>query len=431
MAREKSLGEKIHQAYVDTRNHIEHRTIIPLIEGLFRIWYHLDPRIYSSRLRIRAVTQGHAPQKGNKFVLFVLYTRAGIPQFTQNVIDAIERSPFNLVVVTNSSLSGDVRAAVLDKCCLLIERANYGRDFGAYKDGLEILSQRYPDIERLVLLNDSLFFFERGLARIIAELDGRHDFIGLTEVFEYHYHVQSFMLSFSRNVLQHPRFTRFWRKYRPISTRRWSVHKGEVGLTRALTKAGFQPHILFHGAQLIEHLRGSPIEDLLSAIGLLPTFFRAQIYDRLEELQSRENAQATAPLAAASNIAQSLGVNDATDSSLNDIRNANIQQLRALTSRAITMDRWAVDSVWRQIVSTVTTRNQIHVGGFLFMRYLGLPIIKRDILYRTVYAIEDIYEILSEFNEPLRDEVIADLRRTGTVDHFGPIRRLLFRHGSI
>jgi hypothetical protein len=59
--------------------------------------------------------------------------------------------------------------------------------------------------------------------------------------------------------------------------------------------------------------------------------------------------------------------------------------------------------------------DQAHVGGFLFMKYLGLPIIKRDIFFREVYTLEEIYWVSSEFNGPLRDEIMADLRRGGTV----------------
>jgi hypothetical protein len=101
------------------------------------------------------------------------------------------------------------------------------------------------------------------------------------------------------------------------------------------------------------------------------------------------------------------------------------------SKHAATVEKWLLDRFATQIVSTITKRNQIHLGGFLFMRHLGLPVIKRDIFYREVYALEDIYEILSEFQEPLRDEVMADLRRAGTALHLRGIRRLLYRHGSI
>ena len=85
----------------------------------------------------------------------------------------------------------------------------------------------------------------------------------------------------------------------------------------------------------------------------------------------------------------------------------------------------------RRIVSTITAHNQLHVGGFLFMKYLGMPAFKRDIFFREVHRIEDIEEILSTFNEPLKNSIMADLRQKGTQLHLKGLERILVRHGSI
>src|SRR5262249_20952941 len=143
---------------------------------------------------------------------------------------------------------------------------------------------RTRDIDRLMLVNDSLFFLERGLSKLIADLDGPQEFIGVTEVFEDHYHVQSFMLSLGPSVVRSTSFRKFWRRYRPISTRRWSIHKGEVRLTRRLTKAGFRPHVLFQAAQLIPYLRSRPAREVLEAVRLLPNYCRGQIYHEFNRI---------------------------------------------------------------------------------------------------------------------------------------------------
>jgi hypothetical protein len=425
-----TIVERALEPIVGAWRHFEHKVIIPIFEGLVRLWLHLNPRVYSSGLRVRSVSKGRGPDKGKKFIIFVIYSRLGLSPFVKNFIGAVGNSPFNLVVVSNAPLDAGSKSYLLDNACLVIERVNLGRDFGAYKDGLAILQQQFPEIERLLLINDSLFFFERGLDGMLAALDGPQQFIGLTEVFEYHYHVQSFMLSFGSQVIRHPRFTRFWKRYRPISTRRWSIHKGEVGLTRTLAKAGFTPHVLFHGAQLLEHLRGRPLGELLEAVALLPTFFRERLLERVRDLYEA-NADKPDSFASLSAGMRYVRFAPADDEALRNIRAASIRQLKALAEQSSTLTNWASEELLREIVSTITTRNQVHVGGFLFMKYLGLPVIKRDILYRTVYTIEEIYDALTELKVTARDEAIDDLRRTGTVAHFGLFRRLLFRHGSI
>jgi hypothetical protein len=105
--------------------------------------------------------------------------------------------------------------------------------------------------------------------------------------------------------------------------------------------------------------------------------------------------------------------------------------LSEISNQAAALDRWSLEILVNRIIETIATRNQVHVGGFLFMRYLGMPVIKRDIFYREVYSLEDIYRILSEFQEPLRDEAMSDLRRAGTAAYLNPILKILYRHGSI
>jgi hypothetical protein len=284
MARQNHFLEDLGETFQQYGRRLELLTVVRLVEAGMRLWYHLDPRVYSENLRIRRTTEGRLTYKGNRFLLFVLFSPFSLPGFTRNLIDAVARSRLNLVIVSNAQLHDTFRSTLLESCHLLVERVNLGRDFGAYKDGIAIIRSRYSNIDRLIIMNDSMFFFEKGLDHLIAALDGEDDFIGLTEVLEIHYHVQSFMLSFGRRVLYHEKFLNYWQKYRPISTRRWAIHKGEVGLTRRLTRAGFKPVVLYHGGQLLDHLRNKSVDELLGAVRLLPTRFRKKLFNDFADI---------------------------------------------------------------------------------------------------------------------------------------------------
>lgn len=415
------LFEGFLQALHGWRYWIESWTIIPLVEGLLRIWYHLDPRVYLEDLRIRRLSEGNQGLKSNKYVIFVLFSAAPLPAFTANALAAIERSPFNLVIVSNASLDAYLRAELMERCHLLIERANVGRDFGGYKDALSLLFRRTPNIERVVLLNDSVFFFQRGLDRLFTELDGPYEFIGLTEVLQIHYHVQSFMLSFGPNLVRSRVFRRYWKRYRPIGTRRWAIHKGEVGLTRRLTRAGYRPHILYQAAQLIPHLRSKPAREVLESVRLLPSFERRQLYRSFQNIVGAEDAS-EAEFEAISQGVRAISAGPSGSSH---------GPLHGLASQLEVMDRWSFDIFANNLIAVIAKRNQAHVGGFLFMRYLGMPVIKRDIVYREIYMLEEIYRMLSDFNEPLRDEAMSDLRRAGSGMYLKGLWRILYNHGSI
>jgi hypothetical protein len=370
---------------------------------------------------VRNVYNGQVPARSDRYVILTLYTKSSLPAFTTNLIDTVARSALNLVVVANLPTDAATRAYLLDNSFMLIERANLGRDFGAYKDAISILSQRVPKIDRLILLNDSVFYFKKGLDFLLNELNGTHDFIGLTEVFQFHYHVQSFMLSFGRAVLQHERFVKYWKRYRPISTRRWSIHRGEVHLTRRLTKAGFRPHILYQAAQLAAHMRDRPARDILQAVQLLPTEMRWTMFQEFDAILG-DGTQLAPTLEAISQGVRSV------QSYGPKVEGGSLVEI---SNQVAALDRWSLEILVNKIVEEIAKQNQIHVGGFLFMRYLGMPVIKRDIFYREVFSLEDVHRILSDFQEPLRDEVLSDLRRGGTAKHLKSFAKMLYRHGSI
>ena len=353
---------------------IEHGFVLTL-EGLTRVLGHFDPRIYSERQRIVSTTQGRLPRKSDKFFVLVLFLAEQVPEFTANIIEAVGQSQFNLVIVSNTSLLPSVRAALREKCLMLVERNNVGRDFGAYKDGIGLVSRLCGPVERLVIANDSMFYLRDGLAALVSALDGPEDWIGVSEVFEFHYHVASFLMSFGRPVLESAAFRRFWSRYRPIGTRRWIIHQGEVKLSEQLVEAGFRPHILYKGESLRPLLPGRPMQQIVT---LLPAQVRARL----------------APAAAGSS---------------GDIGQASADA----------------------IISAILATNQMHAGGLLFQRLLGLPMIKRDVVYRRIHTIEEMQAALAAIEEPLRAEILADLRRRGTPDRLGFWRRLLQRHSAI
>lgn len=409
-----AIGGIVHEIWYA----IESWTIVLAAEILMRAWYHLNPSVYWQRLRIQSVRAGKAEKKSAKFAVLVMHTNSPLASFTETVINAINKSSFNLVVVANGSITPLLRSQLLDACHILIERKNLGRDFGAYKDAISVIINQEREIQRLVLMNDSMFYFHRGLDKLIADLDSPQEFIGLTEVFEHHYHVQSFLLSFGFHAIHHYKFKKFWKRYRPISTRRWAIHKGEVALSRCMTRAGFRPQILFQAAQLIPHLRTRPVREILESVRLLPSYCRLGLYREFDKFIGSDGLTIS-DFEAISQGVRPIGPGN---------RPAG---LSGISSQLDTMDRWSFEIFGNKLVNLIAKRNQVHVGGFLFMRYLGLPTIKRDIFYRGVYSLEEVYRILSDFNEPLRDEVMADLRRGGTSVHFKGLRRILHSHGSI
>ena len=352
-------------------------------ETACRLTARLDPRLYSERRRIRAVAEGGACRPSQKVAVFVVYSRTRPPAFTTHIIAALNRRSFNIIVVSNGGLDRQSRAALLADCCLLIERENVGRDFGGYKDGIRIALQRFPQLQRLIIANDSLYFLPGRLDALVEALDGPEDFIGVSEVFEHHYHVASFLLSFGPGVVADPEFRRFWQGYRPLATRMWAILQGEGELTRRLMAAGHKPHVLFRAQQLLPKLRALGADEREAAMALFSRPMR--------------------------------------------------QALMSVLSPPSAAVQPSPDGFATAVVEEVLARNQMHAAGLAFVKFLGLPLIKRDIVYREQFTLAEIEALASGLGLPaaLQGGIIADLDRRRPPQRRNVLRRLLYRHGFV
>jgi hypothetical protein len=363
----------------------EHVYIL-VLEACMRLINRFDPDLYSEARRVRSIEEGGSDKPGGKYFVLLVFCNGRLPGFTRNMIDAIARSPFNLILVSNSGLTPALRAELLPKCRLLIERKNIGRDFGGYKDGVGIALRKFADIERLVIANDSVFFLD-GLDGLIEAIDGRQDFIGLSEVYEHHYHVGSFMLSFGRRVIESRAFRQFWHRYKPMATRRWAIFKGEGALTATLLRAGFRPHVLYRASHLRPHLCGTQEE-----VALLPIEVRGII----------------------------AGTGDPTPTT-------TLHKFGVLVKWLGSTNR-PERALKETIVDEIIARNQMHAAGYMFRKFLKMPMIKRDVFYRAVYSLEDLSDMVADQPAALRDEILADTKLRGNTADFGAYRKLLHRH---
>jgi hypothetical protein len=80
------------------------------------------------------------------------------------------------------------------------------------------------------------------------------------------------------------------------------------------------------------------------------------------------------------------------------------------------------------VIDEVMGRNQMHAAGLMFRRFMGLPLIKRDLYYRDVYSLGDLAAMVADQPPDLREQIMADLRRRGNSERLGPFGRLLHRH---
>lgn len=229
--------------------------------------------LHFRRHYIRTIRHGGVPlSAASRVAVLVHFDRRGrFLSYVRYFVRALNRAGFAVVIASNSRrLDQESLAEVLPHCAAVVHRPNVGREFGAWRDALTIIGD-VTRLECLVIANDSVF----GPFGEIGQLLQRCDFAiadvwGMTNSYYLRYHLQSYFLIFGPTALASRCFHDFWRRVRYIRHKRSVIELYEVGLTRALLRAGLRVRALFPYTQLVDAvlrraLEGRPDEPALAA----------------------------------------------------------------------------------------------------------------------------------------------------------------------
>lgn len=263
---------------------------------------------------------------------------------------------YAVVFVTNSGkLTPAGAAALREICAAIFVRRNTGYDFGAWRDVIETLNLPAQDTQELIILNDSMYGPLLPLDSMLAKLNyAEADIWGLTESWQYRYHLQSFFLGFGPDALRSPAFAQFWRDIRNVPFKTFIVRQYEVGLTQRMLKAGLRCRAIWKYEELIEKVTGQKVlDDIARAERFKPTRGDPVLL----------------------------------------IRKLQVHRIRAAIARQVALNPTA--DLWRQLLLS------------------GFPFIKRELLRKNPAKVEDIGEWLTVVRSELGldpEPILAELR---------------------
>jgi hypothetical protein len=201
------------------------------------------------------------PFSGARFCIFHYYETDGqLSASVHRILAALAAQGVNIVVVSNRKLSSAQTQGLSTYASVLLERANIGQDFGGYKDAVRYLTARLEaeqiTPERVIFLNDSVFFIERGLKDYVSGLLGTEDIIHACQNWSIWHHLQSFAFSVSGAVFLHPAHQTYWSGYIPVSERRYAIEKGEMALSDTLVRLAKTSRVIYSVAD-VTHRAGT------------------------------------------------------------------------------------------------------------------------------------------------------------------------------
>ncbi|WP_421522255.1 rhamnan synthesis F family protein [Ochrobactrum quorumnocens] len=351
------------------------RTLLGAAKRVVKLIYH-DTKVAAAylnrsslkKLKILSAHDGNQHHPSNVYAIFLIWQPGSLRWYIENALNALNANGINVIVVANHTLSREQVSLLKEKSYLVIERDNTGLDIGGYRDAtLYLHSVARP--KRVIYMNDSVYYFMNGLNPIFKRLSSSEsDICGTFENYEHCYHIQSFCFSVSGHLFCKNSFLKFWENYLPVNSRLWAIQQGEIALSKMMVPLANKVEVIFRPDDLIEAL--------------------SKIHDEQRE------------------------------------------ELNALLPRKIRFDEVSLNSIPPSDIplafaKKVALRSQVHTGAFLYRRYLGCPIMKRDLLYRLQFSIHEIQHVLEETgSEGHLEEIISELEAKGTPEKLSLIKQV-------
>ena len=192
-----------------------------------------------------------------RLLLYVHFNKFN--SISEHVLYQLEkmRPHFNKVVfISNSHISQaqeqDLKKTLVDEILL---RKNIGFDFAAWRDGMKLVGfEELKSYDSITLMNDTCFGPLWDLEPIYQkfEKDEQVDFWGMTnfrQTKDFPEHIQSYYLSFKKNVVNSTVFQDFWQQIQDYTNVQDVIEHYETQVTTNLTQAGFRYQTVFDTLQ--------------------------------------------------------------------------------------------------------------------------------------------------------------------------------------
>ena len=299
------------------------------------------------------------PLSSKVYAAFVYYEQQEfVSASVQRIITSLRDHDVNVMIMCNHELAPKQLEFFKGMTHSIILRNNQGFDFGAFKDAVKHLRDGDFEVDRLLIMNDSVFYSSVGLDSLVSHLLGIEDAISAYENWGEDHHMQSFAMSLSSEILESEPFNNFWNSYIPVNNRVHAIDSGEKVLSRAVLEAARTSRVIYNASELEAALLEQPEE-----FGERLIVFAQPWRGHIEAMDRSEMP-------------------------------------------------WAAQV--NKFIDFVNVTSPIHSGAYLFPKFLQSPIYKKDIVYRSRFQFWEVQSwIQGLMPEEEIEEYLDILRKKG------------------
>lgn len=204
--------------------------------------------------------------------VLLIYQPNGISESTFFTLRQLILQGYSPIVVANHVVERGDLERLREFTLVVIERPNYGYDFGGYRQGiLHVLDAGYQP-NNLLVFNDSIWFPLSVDCSFLSEIKStEHDVYGLvmndSSKDVRRHHIQSYLFNFKKNVLISTHFENYWRKLFLSNNKLAVIRMCEIKMSEYFRCAGFSVAAKFRVDDLyrvMAHLSDNDLDLIVS-----------------------------------------------------------------------------------------------------------------------------------------------------------------------
>lgn len=248
---------------------IEHISSLPQL-----IYEPVIQKIYDKDFYKKLSTYQGSQSPSKKIAVFLIYQPSGLPESVFLSIAHLSRSGFSPVVISNCPLLSSDKERLCASSFLVVERKNFGYDFGGYRDAVWLLRRLQVQCDEVLFLNDSVWFPIFDDSKMLEEMVAKNsDYIG-TQVFgdrssdgSFNGFLGSYCFLIKKPLLDSQAFNLFWDKYQLSSVKEIVLRRGERAFSKEMLRASIDPCSFYTNERFAQVINSLNFADTLQALG--------------------------------------------------------------------------------------------------------------------------------------------------------------------
>lgn len=230
-----------------------------------------------TKAKLIRLTDGAAPLS-REIAIFIIYQPKGVAASVLCTCQHLVAKGASPLVVTNAPLNDTDRARLAEVSWRIMERPNFGYDFGGYREGFLHLLDQGIQADAVLALNDSIWFPLFADNNLLDRLRQLNLDVASPVAARFKHRagqtfLHSYMMRFGRRALQNEGFMRYWREL-PMSNNKMAVVRGgEKRLAMRMQALGLTTGALWSTEDVAAAIVELPEPEFQKAVA-----FAAEIY---------------------------------------------------------------------------------------------------------------------------------------------------------